>query len=99
MFSNGFAPVQDDNDKWGFIDKTGRVVIPCQWKAVYSFQEGLAPVQDDNNKWGVIDMTGKIVIPCQWSYADFYQQGELFLEDGDDLYFVEKTENGYEVTK
>lgn len=44
-------------------------------------------------------MTGKIVIPCQWSYADFYQPGELFLEDGDEIYRVEKTDNGYEIIK
>lgn len=26
------AAVQDDNYNWGYIDKTGKVVIQCKWK-------------------------------------------------------------------
>lgn len=35
-FSEGLAAVKKD-DKWGFIDKTGRVVVPieCSWVSLF----------------------------------------------------------------
>ena len=45
--------------KRGFIDKTGKVVIPCQWKNVGFFSEGMAVVVDANDMYGFIDKTGK----------------------------------------
>ena len=70
-YSEGLACVQDANHKWGFIDKTGKVVIPCQWKYANDFREGMATVED-NNKWGLIDKTGKVISPCQWETAEVF---------------------------
>ena len=60
-YYEGLAAVLDDNDKWGFIDETGKVVIPCQWKNAGYFSKGQAAVLDANGKWHTIDKTGKIV--------------------------------------
>ena len=65
----------EQNGKYGFIDETGRVVIPCQWKDVNFFSEGLAGVKDENEKWGFIDKTGRVVIPCRWKEACFFSEG------------------------
>jgi hypothetical protein len=48
--------------KSGYIDKTGRLIIPCQFDAAEDFSEGLAAVEI-NEKTGYIDKAGKIVIP------------------------------------
>ena len=61
-FSEGLATVKL-NDKYGYIDKTGREVIPCKYDGINDFKEGLAKVQL-NGKIGFIDKTGKEVIPC-----------------------------------
>ena len=53
--------LSDLEGEYGFIDKTGNVVIPCKWKGAGLFSEGLAPVQDDSGKWWTIDKTGKVV--------------------------------------
>jgi hypothetical protein len=53
--------IRDDHGKKGHIDKTGRVVIPCQWNWSGTFHEGLAKVEDANGKWFYIDKTGKVV--------------------------------------
>ena len=45
-YREGLADVLDANDKWGFIDETGKVVIPCQWKSIGTFRDGLAYVKD-----------------------------------------------------
>jgi len=60
-FSEGLARVKDANGKQGYIDKTEKVVIPCQWEWAYAFREGLANVKDANGKWFKIDKTGKVV--------------------------------------
>ena len=74
-FSEGLAHVKDDNDKWGFIDKTGEVVIPCKWNTVNCFCEGLACVEDNSRKWGYIDKIGTLVIPCKWNWGHDFSKG------------------------
>lgn len=68
-FSDGLARVYDrESNKYGFIDKTGKLVIPYQFDDVYNFSDGLARVYNSRTqKYGFIDKTGKLVIPY-----DFY---------------------------
>ncbi len=56
------------DQKYGFIDETGKIVIPCQWDSACSFLEGLAKVKKDG-KYGCIDKIGKLVTPCQWDFV------------------------------
>ena len=49
-----------EDGKWGFIDKTGAMVILPQFGYVSTFHEGLAAVAV-GGKWGYIDKTGKFV--------------------------------------
>jgi len=92
-FSEGLAVVRDYNDKYGFIDQTGKLVIPCQWKDAFSFSEGLAAVKDTNDKWGFIDKTGKLVIPCQWEVVlEGFHQGLVEVVDADGKrHYIDKT--------
>jgi hypothetical protein len=68
-FHDGLAIVYDGFRKWGFIDKTGRLVISPQFEDVFIHGflggEGLASVRKDG-KWGFIDKTGGFVIPPQF---------------------------------
>ena len=54
------------NDKNGFIDKIGKVVIEPKYPDAESFSEGLARVLKD--KFGFIDKTGKVVIEPNVSF-------------------------------
>ena len=76
-YNEGLAGVKDVDGKWGFIDKTGKLMIPCQWKKALFFSEGLAGVQDDNEKWGFIDKTGKVVLPFEWSNVQWFKNGRV----------------------
>jgi hypothetical protein len=49
------------DDQYGFIDSTGREVIPTQFEDAASFSEGLAAVKV-NGKNGFINNQGQIVI-------------------------------------
>ena len=60
-FCEGLVNVKDENGKWGFIDKTGKLVIPCKWKWAYDFKNGRAKVKDERDREIYIDKTGKVV--------------------------------------
>lgn len=66
-FSEGLAPVCKD-DKWGYIDQTGAVVIDYQFEGAAPFSDGMALVMK-NDKTGFIDKTGNIVIACKYDNA------------------------------
>ena len=55
-FSDGLAVVEL-NDKFGYIDKTGREVIPLIYDYASEFAAGLASVELHGN-WGYIDKQG-----------------------------------------
>ena len=52
------------NDKFGFINKEGKEVIPLIYDYAFNFHEGLAFIQLDN-KMGLINKEGIEVIPCK----------------------------------
>ena len=63
-FRSGFAPVKS-SDKWGYINKYGRIAIPLLYESADEFSEGFAAVQIAS-KYGFVDKTGKLVIPPQF---------------------------------
>ena len=58
-FSEGLAPVYRLG-LWGYVDKTGRMVIPPRFREAHKFSNGLALVLVGNSL-GYIDKTGKFV--------------------------------------
>ena len=42
-FSEGLAAVKQ-NDKWGYIDETGKTIIPFEYDYAFPFSEGVAVV-------------------------------------------------------
>lgn len=67
-FSEGLTPIRSRvAEKFGFIDKKLRLVIPVSFKKASPFSEGLAAVQNDDDNWRFINTTGKLVIPYSYS--------------------------------
>jgi hypothetical protein len=65
------------NNKQGFIDRNGKLVIDPQFGGAGDFSEGLASVavKDEGYKEGYIDRTGKIVIAPKWDTAGKFLDG------------------------
>lgn len=73
-FYEGLA-VAKLNGKYGFIDKTGKLVIPLIYDDVEDFfNEGLAGVKL-NGKWGYIDKSGIVVIPFKYDFVWLFKDG------------------------
>ncbi len=68
-FQDGLAFVRDaETGLYGFIDRNGSEVIPCQYAEVGNFIDGYAYVRQDG-LYGYIDKTGTLVIPCEYDAA------------------------------
>lgn len=67
-FSDGLVALYNPSlQKWGFVDKQGRDVIPTIFPEVRDFNEGMAAVkfpatETKASKWGFIDKAGNVVI-------------------------------------
>ena len=68
-FYEGYAKVlSETTSKYGFIDKTGQLVIPCMYEDSSNFGDGLAGVKK-NGKWGYINTKNETVIPFEYDAA------------------------------
>ncbi len=59
IFSENLAPAEESG-YWGFINKSGEVVIPFAYEYAYPFFDGYAPVKLDG-RWGFIDSKNNFV--------------------------------------
>lgn len=82
---------ENDQGKWGFVDTSGKEVIPFIYDKADCFYMGYAGVSR-NGKMGLIDLSGKEIVPF------LYDNELMFFEDGmalvikDNLYgFVDTT--------
>jgi hypothetical protein len=73
LFSEGLNAVFI-NERWGFIDITGKEIVPCIYDNASDFSEGLAAVSI-NEKWGFIDKSGKVVIQCKYNDVKYFSEG------------------------
>jgi preprotein translocase subunit YajC len=72
-FSEGLAVI-GTGGKYGYIDKTGRVVIKLRFDRAQDFSEGMARVTISYKK-GYINESGEIVVKPQFAYADDFSEG------------------------
>jgi hypothetical protein len=63
------------NGRYGFIDKTGKMVVEPQFQRALEFSEGLAVVEDAKGQWGYVDTTGKLAIKSLFSAAFPFSEG------------------------
>lgn len=61
VFHDGLAVVKAA-ERYGYIDRSGAIVIPIQWMAAYDFSEGLAALRVDKKHFQFINTAGTVVI-------------------------------------
>lgn len=97
-YSEGLAAVQvpDNGKKWGFIDVTGKMVIPAKFSnEPYPFREGKASVEKRDGTVVMIDKTGTVISPefsdirnFHLGYAFAQTKGKSFLDIVDENFNV-----------
>ena len=77
-FSNGFAKVTKDG-KTGYVDNTGKIVIPLEYDWIDEIKNGYAKVgmgEDKNIKYGLVDINGEVVIPLIYDGIHYNERQE-----------------------
>ncbi|MDE7414248.1 MAG: WG repeat-containing protein [Muribaculaceae bacterium] len=88
-FSEGLASIMIGG-KYGFIDKSGKLVIPAKYSVLDSFSEDLARVEI-GGKWGFVDKSGKLIIPAEYNYADSFSDGLAIVKIGGKWGVIDKS--------
>ncbi len=79
LFIDGTAAAIKMDDKWGFVNINGELVIEPQYEDARSFSNGYAAVKIDN-KWGFINTEKKLVVEPQFEEVrDFTVSGNCFV--------------------
>lgn len=80
--SKGRAVVQDQNGKWGMIDKQGKIVLPFQYDSLFSYSGGLASFHKDD-KTGCLDEDGDVAFYFSDAVGYFSDAGLAVASDGE----------------
>ncbi|MBQ1276858.1 MAG: WG repeat-containing protein, partial [Flavobacteriales bacterium] len=95
-FGKLISPAAALNVQWqfhhafGYIDKTGKEIIPCIYDLIGPFSEGLACVYKDG-KWGYIDKTGREIIRFIYDSANNFSEGLAHVKKDDKWGYIDKT--------
>lgn len=93
IFSEGLAPLRSKSTgKYGFIDSTGRMVIPFQYDAVDGFKQGVARVFLNTNgalKGGYIDRKGKVLLALEYDDVGNVSDGMGMVRKGATTSYVD----------
>ena len=86
-FHEGLAAVEtNDDDLMGYIDRTGTLVIPAQFKIADNFSGGVAHIETDSGH-GLIDTTGHIT-PIA-TFSGRHSDGLARVNDANGCHFID----------
>lgn len=72
-FKEGMARAKVNN-KWVYVDTSGKIAIDGQWDKFMRFESGFARIVKDD-KWGFIDKAGNIISQPQWDFVWYFVNG------------------------
>ncbi len=93
-FSDGLLRIKNEEDKYGFINAKGEVVIEPNFDIAHDFSEGMAIVGksvEGTYSYSVIDKKGDVKFKFKkgWSPRRLYfKNGDIVVEDDDRMMFV-----------
>jgi len=80
------------NDRYGYRNGLGVLVIPCQYDSANAFREGLADVSL-NGKYGYINTSGDIVIPLKYDFGGYFRDGLAWVKLNEKYGYIDKAGN------
>lgn len=76
--SDGIAAVKKD-DKWGYIDTSGKMAIDFKYDNAFNFSEGLAAVSE-GNEWGYIKQDDSAFIKAKYDKTTSVANGKAWVK-------------------
>lgn len=81
-----------EEEYFGFMDYSGKIIIPAEFEQVGFFKEGLA-LAVKNGQSGYLDKSGKVVIPFQYSSGSDFEQGRAIVEKNGRFGMIDRVGN------
>lgn len=79
-FSSGYVAIQKE-DKYGVMDKSGKMVLDYKYAFIGKFSEGLAPAKKDS-LYGYMDIKGNWIIKPKYNGAEMFSHGLAAVSKG-----------------
>ena len=93
----------NENNKWGYVDVEGKIIIPAKYKSAENFSNGLGKVSVDGNNYGYIDKSGTLIFKTIYFSGTDFTDGAAFvsIKKGNDVQWNVLNKNGelYPVAK
>lgn len=87
--SDGYFGVMFDNEKYGYIDETGKIRITFEYNEINPFNSGLAIVSKGKNKYGIINKFNAKVAPCMFKTVIYEADTQKYsLTDRNNVYVL-----------
>ncbi|MBD1433917.1 WG repeat-containing protein [Sphingobacterium sp. DN00404] len=77
------------NQKYGYVDLDGNVVIPLKYWTADPFKDGLARV-GINHKYGFLDKNGRTVIPLKYDMVQEFREGLTLVKLNEKVGFLDE---------
>ena len=80
LFSEGYACMIKDG-KYGYIDKSGKMVIPFEYSWASPFHHGTAVVEKKSGnveKYGLIDKNNSLIMPIEFELIWYYPYAQTY---------------------
>lgn len=82
-YEGGLFKVVDSNDKIGFVNDQGKLIVPCKYDYSQSFEKGYSVVRvahgEFDYKYGLLDSLGKEVTPLKYGRLEFYADDNVLV--------------------
>ena len=81
-FKGTWDPAARKGDgKWGYIDLSGKTVIPFDYESATGFWYGGKTEVKKNGRYGVIDQENNVIIPFTWDYVSLSESSIVGVRD------------------
>ena len=90
-FSEGLAAVWQEDGGFGYVDRSGQIVIPYQYYFAAHFSSGLAQVgmQRKAQTWyGFVNREGEVVIDPRFTSAAAFEGGLAWVSTGEESGYI-----------
>ena len=78
------------DDKYGYVDITGKEIIPTEWTDATVFHEGMAIFEKDGKKY-LINKSGNVITSLDYDYVGDFHDGMAIVEKDGKLGYIDNT--------
>ena len=98
IYENGYFSVIK-GDKWGVIDRNGKLIVPCKYDYIWDMSEDMFVVKikgkgsvatKDGGKYGFVNNQGREITPIIFDYTHGYHEGFATIAINGKLGYIDK---------